>query len=271
MTEKTYAALELEYDKLMSVMQITRFKECQETAQRLIQHIAPYKEAQTRFGIPAIWLATVGEREDGANIFHSYFGNGDPLDRPTRDVPRNRGPFSSFEAGLEDAIRYDHIPMPGVTWTWSWFCYKGEAWNGFGYRSHGIHTPYLWAGSNIYRTGKYDSDGHFDAGMTDEQLGIVPIARCMVAIDPTLDIPSWPADAEVPPPAAVPEGLHDAATLQKNLNTLMDAQLTVDGSYGRRTANAVRAFQRVAGLTVDGVAGPATWQAITERLKGASS
>src|ERR1700722_6610066 len=117
----TFTALEPEYNQLMAVMQFTRLAECQETAKRLIANIAPYKRAQDKFGIPAIWLAAVGEREDGPDIFNSYYGNGDPLNKPTKDVPRNRGPFASFEAGLEDAIQYDHIPMPGGSWTWHWF------------------------------------------------------------------------------------------------------------------------------------------------------
>ena len=46
-----------------------------------------------------------------------------------------------------------------------------EAFNGFGYRNFGIHSPYLWAGTNNYVAGKYASDGRFVASMVDEQLG----------------------------------------------------------------------------------------------------
>ncbi|MGN0975588.1 MAG: peptidoglycan-binding protein [Gemmiger sp.] len=44
-------------------------------------------------------------------------------------------------------------------------------------------------------------------------------------------------------------------------NTAIPA-VTVDGNYGTATANAVRAFQRTAGLTVDGVVGQQTWEAL---------
>lgn len=38
--------------------------------------------------------------------------------------------------------------------------------------------------------------------------------------------------------------------------------LTVDGKFGTKTENAVKAFQRLYGLTVDGVVGPKTWAAL---------
>ncbi len=40
--------------------------------------------------------------------------------------------------------------------------------------------------------------------------------------------------------------------------------VTVDGTFGTQTENAVRAIQRQAGLTEDGIVGRATWNAITD-------
>src|SRR5262245_46336808 len=44
----------------------------------------------------------------------------------------------------------------------------------------------------------------------------------------------------------------DIRWLQESLNKLIDAKLTVDGSYGTATQNAVKKFQQANGLTADG-------------------
>ena len=41
--------------------------------------------------------------------------------------------------------------------------------------------------------------------------------------------------------------------------------VTIDGEYGSATEKAVRAYQRLAGLTADGVAGRATWNSLYAR------
>lgn len=47
--------------------------------------------------------------------------------------------------------------------------------------------------------------------------------------------------------------------LQTLLNHAIDAGLDVDGNFGSKTEEAVKAFQRMNGLTVDGIVGPKTW------------
>ena len=64
--------------------------------------------------------------------------------------------------------------------------------------------------------------------------------------------------------------------LQFWLNTLAQYEssipsITVDGSYGTATANAVRAFQRRYGLTVDGVVGRETWTAVYNEFRSIQS
>lgn len=54
--------------------------------------------------------------------------------------------------------------------------------------------------------------------------------------------------------------------LQENLNYLGYSCGTVDGDYGAKTANAVREFQRKNGLSVDGIAGPKTLEAINKKI-----
>ena len=60
-------------------------------------------------------------------------------------------------------------------------------------------------------------------------------------------------------------------TLQTNLKKLGFYTASVDGSFGTATENAVRAFQKKYGLTVDGVAGSATLAKIEEALKSGST
>jgi peptidoglycan hydrolase-like protein with peptidoglycan-binding domain len=55
--------------------------------------------------------------------------------------------------------------------------------------------------------------------------------------------------------------------LQTSLNKLVDAKLTVDGKYGAATHDAVKKFQTMSGLTVDGWAGVETTAAIINALK----
>lgn len=59
----------------------------------------------------------------------------------------------------------------------------------------------------------------------------------------------------------------DVKTLQTDLNTIMNAGLAVDGSYGPATQNAVKSFQKAKGLEIDGVAGPATQKKINQIMK----
>ncbi len=55
--------------------------------------------------------------------------------------------------------------------------------------------------------------------------------------------------------------------LQKALNQIMNAGLSVDGIFGSGTKKAVKNFQSQYGLSVDGIAGPKTLNKINEILK----
>lgn len=69
-------------------------------------------------------------------------------------------------------------------------------------------------------------------------------------------------------PLTIGSSTTQVARIQSYLNALRTAKyatlpkLTVDGKYGSGTAGAVKAYQRIVGLSADGVVGNATWNAI---------
>lgn len=59
--------------------------------------------------------------------------------------------------------------------------------------------------------------------------------------------------------------------LQENLNSLGYYCGTADGDFGAKTSNAVREFQRKNGLSVDGIAGPKTLEAVDKAIASNST
>jgi lysozyme family protein len=268
-----FVVLKPEYTNWLATVKVTptRQKEVVETAARLITYKPHYAEVSAKTGIPIVWLATVGEREDGANIFHSYFGNGDPLTHPTRDVPRGRGPFPNFIAGLYDSLSVDKIDQI-KDWSWERNIYEWIVWNGAGYDEHGEPSPYVVGGTNLQRKGKYTADGHYDATSWDTQLGCLPVALEMVKQDPSLQFDTMPVPmagplpSVGPPPVGLGGGDLSTTAIQTALNKLVSAGIQVDGNYGRQTRRAVMEFQRKNGLDDDGLVGPLTEAKLKEQL-----
>lgn len=259
-----------EYTALMNRMVITRSAAVNTAAQRLIGFIdqGRYKAGCDATGVPQIWAAASFEREASSN-FNLNAGQGWPLHSRSQWVPYN-GPFATWTESQIAAYKIDGLDQVGTAnWTWQLACWFGEKFNGFGPRMHGIHTGYLWAGSNNYTSGKYVKDGPdgWSAGTVDEQLGIIPMMFRIIELRPDLDMPTpWAAHVPsmpVPLPAPV-DG--DVEELQAALNKL-GAKLDVDGNYGNLTMNAVRDFQKANNVVpADGLSGKDTWAAIQKKV-----
>lgn len=292
-----YEALKGEYAELLATMRITREKEVNEWADRLNKNADRYLEIQRETGAPAAMLAGFHMRESGAN-FARNLANGDPLTEPTRQVPKGRPPLGqppndrfpvSFEFSAIDVVHYQHLDDNTAPYDLTYACWKTEAMNGFGYRDHGYVSPYPWAGTQHYDSGpavKYDSDGHLNTNMRDRQLGVIPVMARLMQINPKLAFDKLPqiVPGPTPKPQPAPDGAspssYDTKWLQMMLNRLavMNAfkapdimPLQVDGSYGWKTREAVRAFQKALNITVDGLTGPETIKTIKQALIGEAS
>jgi lysozyme family protein len=270
-----FDSLKEEYNSLLARMRITRQSEVDFVSKKLMKFVTDgrYKEVSDKLGIPQVFIATSFEREASSD-FRLSPAQGDRWDRVSVHVPRGRGPFPSWTAAAIDSYTLDKLDRVGKeNWTWARFCYEGELFNGFGYRAHGVHTPYLWAGSNNYTSGKFVADGRFDPNHVDTQLGIVPVARAMAQMDATLDLPGLPPPPDgrtpLPTPQTTSVGLDIGTSwVQDSLNKLGVATppLVVDGNYGRLTRMAVTEFQQKAGIIADGFVGPETIAAIRKAL-----
>lgn len=183
-------------------------------AQRLAapQAKVRYQTVATRTGVPWFFIAVAHEREASQN-WNTQLGQGDPLDRVSVHVPKGRGPFKTWEDGAFDALA-NCAPFAARNKDWSvgGTLTMLEQYNGLGYAARGRPSPYIWSGTDQYRSGKFVADGVYDPNAVDQQLGCAGLIKAMMAIDPTITFtsavlapvqpPAKPAQPSVTNPAA---------------------------------------------------------------------
>lgn len=264
-----FLALAAEYESWVANVRPCpeRALEIDRVARKLIQPnvLGRFDEVFAEIGVPQVVQAVICERENGCDFTKSP-AQGDRWDRVSTHVPRNRGPFTSWKASAIDAWTVcDHLAEISIPqWTMVYACWKWEGFNGFGYRARGLRTPYVLGGTNLQQPGKFVADGQFDPAHMDGQLGALPIAMRMIELMPRLAL-GGPAIAPsiVPDVTPLPVGVGGAGAdgvwqtdeIQRALAGLGYDVGPTDGSYGRKTRAAVRAFQHAHGLTEDGLAG----------------
>jgi lysozyme family protein len=147
---------------------------------KLSRNKSRYQEVQKRTGVPWWFIMCLHERESAGDM-DTYLGNGEALSQVTHLVPAGRGPFKNFEDGAVDALVHEGFHKI-TDWSLSRCLWAAEVYNGAGYRQHGVPSPYVWAGTNQYSQGKYSSDGHYDAGLVDQQLGVAVMFQALISL-----------------------------------------------------------------------------------------
>jgi lysozyme family protein len=148
---------------------------------KINEHAPRYKTVADKVGVPWQVIAVLHHRE-ASGSFSCHLHNGDPLTARTVHVPKGRPaigePPFSWEYSAVDALTLDK--MGSIDWKdMNAALDRIERYNGIGYRSKGINTPYLWAGTNHYTKGKYVADGHFDADVSDKQPGCAGMLKLL--------------------------------------------------------------------------------------------
>lgn len=171
-------------------------------AKRLVASKARYQAVAAKTGVPWFVIAVIHQRESSQDWTRSL-AQGDPWNRVSTHVPAGRGPFRSWEEAAVDALA-NCAPHAASNRDWSigGTLAKLEEYNGLGYAARGRPSPYLWSGTDQYRSGKYVRDGVYDPNVVDSQPGCAGLLMAMMALDPSIRF-----EAETPPVVVLPSTL----------------------------------------------------------------
>lgn len=177
--------------------------------QRIIRDRQRYVLVEAASGVPWFWIACVHDRESSGD-FNGILHNGEAIigtGRKTTLVPKGRGPFRSWEEAAVDALILKGLPDID-DWSIERMLYEFERYNGFGYVSRDINSPYVWADTTLEQLGKFVADGKFSATTDDQQRGCAAVLKLLceqdagvaarvggaqVAAAPRADAPSPPS------------------------------------------------------------------------------
>lgn len=153
---------------------------------RLVAAKGRYQTVEAATGVPWSMIAVIHERESSQS-WTASLAQGDPWNKTSIHVPRGRGPFMSWEGAAVDALK-NCPPYAALNddWTIGGTLTLLEEYNGLGYASMGLPSPYIWASTDQYKRGKYIADGHFDPNAIDHQVGCASLFARMSLIDPSI-------------------------------------------------------------------------------------
>lgn len=288
-------SLAKEYTELFDscVIRPERARLVAQAAARIVAHAAVYRDAAEAAGgaIPWYFIGIIHALESSFS-FSTHLHNGDPLTARTVRVPeghpRAGAPPFTWKESASDALRLKGFDR-AAEWSLPRMLQRFEAYNGFGYRNRGIHSPYLWSFSEHYTRGKFVRDRVFDPEAVSEQCGAAVLLKQLVLDGVvTLDSRDGTLQAEaalglraggLPAPATLPlkhlrEELEFPGEVKEGARNLAAKRVQewcsfhgfptrIDRDFGSGTADALRAFQASRGLPVTGVADAASWAALT--------
>jgi lysozyme family protein len=198
----TYASTQKGYANLWSQIKIKDKKSADRFARLITASEGRYRETERTTGVPWFFIGALHMRESSCN-FSGVLHNGEHIigtGRKTKLVPKGRGPFQTWQAAASDALKLKGLHKV-TQWDVSRMAYEAERFNGLGYTTKGVNSPYLWAGSNLQQPGKYVADHVWDSKATDKQLGVMTVIKRLCELRP--DIAKAVGGSYLPPPPDV--------------------------------------------------------------------
>lgn len=185
-----FKSCEKEITDLIASAHIINLNDAKSIAVKAITFKDRYMWVSERTGIPWCLIASLHNKESSAR-FTRNLCNGEPLNQVTKLVPKGLGPWETWEASAIDALKLqkritDQLDVSNG-WSFAEKLWWAECYNGLGYRSHNINTPYVWANSNHYTKGGYPSDGHYDPNHVVKNSGVFSVIWSINEIQGHLD------------------------------------------------------------------------------------
>ena len=135
-------------------------------------------------GMPWYFVGIIHGMEAGYR-FNGHLHNGDPLTARTVNVPAGRPPLGhppfTWEESARDALTFEALTAE-TDFSIARILYFFEKYNGFGYRAHGIPSPYLWGYSTWYSGGKFVADHLFSRTAVSDQAGAAVVLKALQAV-----------------------------------------------------------------------------------------
>ena len=161
------------------LVQPAKLTKVEQLVGKIVANRARYESVEQAVYVPWYVIGVIHYREATLSFEHHLY-NGDPLTARTVHVPIGRPvtgepPFTWEESAI-DALRYEGLDRV-TDWSVPAMLDHLERYNGLGYRSHHINTPYLWSFTNQYSKGKYVADHGFDINAVDQQCGCAPLLQ----------------------------------------------------------------------------------------------
>ena len=169
-----------ELDSILLKEDSPQGKEFSKTIKTIKDNMDKYKKVEAATGVPALFIAAIHYRECSLN-FKGCLHNGDPWNKKTVNVPKGRGPWSSWEEAAIDSLRFQKLDKV-KDWSPAKMLAQAESYNGIGYRNKigdtgkVEYSPYVTAFTNFSdETSKYTSDGSYDPSAKEKQFGVLAI------------------------------------------------------------------------------------------------
>ena len=242
---------------------------------------ARYEAVSQATNMPPALIAALHWRESTGD-FSTYLHQGDPLGKPAVHVPTNIPVFYEWEDAAIHALnmRYnknlqESMEITADTRNPTPLASFAEAYNGLGYHTRGVASPYVYSGTDQYSSGKYVADGQYSSRAVDGQLGVMTLMGAAGGLDTEQDMSpqaitmdfAWRRVVNGQKMLRLHDNGLEVEALQTRLQQLGFDISVVDGDFGNGTKRAVIAFQQSVGETGDGVVGPGTAGAINTAIQ----